>query len=1185
MSTHRTKLAAAVEVFKELGWSTAATQDAARLPLGTPEQRATARAGLASGAWSRWGQDEKGRWGEHSFIDVDQARLALFATRQGVSVRRAARLLEAHASQGAIAEVVEERGAAFASAFVDAVSVPAHRLWEGAFSAFARHTLPLVAGMGLPIPENTDYLRDFALLAARSHAPASWPDAKDLTLPGGAELLPGRFAEHVRLAVELGVPAVGPLPDALRLGLERGWLGREEASGLALLGLQTAQRPSDRKAWCGFLAQPLALTPEELAAHADELVPVLSLGEGPLIEALAPPLIAAVTDEQLPEVALGALTVTTAKGRRVVLAALSGRGAPAAWSAGGADGLDELVAEIVRPWAGSRDRVLAKAAAVFLGAWGLGAPETRVPDAAGSGGARGVAAAPGGDTRAGGTAAGGDTRAGAGNGAVGQEAGRGAGLDAGRGTDRAVPGAWLPTPPVWEAPELILDPPGPEAFRAAVAALGGRVRPDVEGETFLAQLVALARHDEELARAEVLALPAGSWEVDQAQAWARGEERPNYWGDPETLLGWRDLLAVATPGAVPVLLSTPSRVDGSVSGEALLTRLRRYAAEGASAREVDLLAALLRLDHASVSRQQREELRALEVPVLTIKGKETGYTAGELAAGHVGDPVIEPGWIRRGRAGGYSDGHIKRQRYETPASLKRASFKLAEAPQYAYRDDPFTLMPFWGDALHGGASYGGANPEAWVWRQLARRAAPLSPGTALNLLTVQRDGLETQDGAGRLLALREAWERGLLRPGAAEARYLDWAHEPQRLASVARTLLGLGLEEGLASVVWPVLDDFLSIAGAHTRLLAGASELAEAVLELTPGAIAALGSGLAEPRALRLPGLRDMAERSGSSRAVRAAKEAAELLDAALLAHAGDVAAAAGASAAPGEPGARGGPAASGRDTAAPRLSEAAFLEAWGSEIVDPPVLDDGVEVDVLEAADGSSTRLLVLLRLPGEAGSRFVVDKGSYFADLVEQHAFQADALSEGADPTAPIPPGTGERRKLRWDREAGRLEALKFSGKTADLAFPQSFVSLVLALVAQPGRRGASALDAVAQLCARHELGPTRVAAAARVLLTRAAVSPARLAAAVGKAPGLLGALWPLLTEPVAHAAALEGAPPRWLGGVLDAALDHAPVLREAACRGVMPARWDGLEELAARPGTATALKKARQLKEALA
>ena len=1178
MSTHRERLDAAVAVFKELGWQEAATEDAVRLPLGTPEQRAIAKAGLASGPFSRWGQDETGRWGEQRFIDVDEIRLGLFATRQGVSTQRAARLLEFGAKSAVVGDVVAERGAAFASAFVDAVSIPANRSWEFAPGLFARHTLALVARLGLPVPENVEYLRDFALLAATRHAPEAWRDAREFTGPEGAGLdeatvLAPRFAEHVRLAVELGVPAAGPLPDALRLGLERGWLGREETTELALLGLQTAQRPTDRKAWVGFLSEPLALTPAELAARADELVPVLSLGEGPLIEALAPPLISAVPDAQLPDVALGALTVSTAKGRRTVLSALTDRGAPAAWVAGGADGLDELVAGIVSPWAGARDRSLAKAASGFLGAWGLNGPGAPIDgtsghDAAGPGAAAPVAVPSGTE---------GDGPAGAGHGAVGQDTG--------------VPGAWRPTPELWGAPELTFAPPGVEAFRAAAAAVADGLNPDVDGEVFLAQLNALARLDEDAARAEILALADGGYAIDLAKVWASRGEHPNYWGDPETVLDWREHAVVAAPGYLPVLLSTPSRVDASVSGEARLRRLRIYAEQGAAAHEADLLTALLRLDHASVTPEQVEELRSLEVPVLTVKGKDAGYTAGPFAAEHVGDPVIEPGFKTPGRAGAHSDTYFKRQRYDTPASLKRAKLRLDEEPRYAYRDDPFTLLPFWGDALHAGARYDGLDPRAWVWRQLARRRSPLTPGTALNLLAAQRDGLETREAAGRALALREAWERGLLRPGVADARLLNWMHEPERLASMARVLLQLGLEEGLGSVVWPVLDDFLVIAGAKTRMLAGASELAEAVLELTPGAVAALGSGLAQPRALRLPGLRDLAARSGSSRAVRAAKEAVALLDAALAAWE-DSPAAAGASegAGPGEegpaqdgPGAGSEAAASG--SAAPSLSEAEFAAAWDTGLEDPSVVEDGVGVEVVESADGSTKRLIVVLTLPGEEGVRFRVDKGSYFGDLVGQRALQAEVLADGRDPAAAIPLGELERRKLHWDREAGRLAAVKFSGKYVDLSLAQGLATLLLALVAQPGDRGTSALSGAVELAQRKELGPTRVAAAMKVLLTQEAVSPARLAAAAGKVPGLLAVFWPFLTEAIAHAATLQGAPPRWLGGVLDEALDHAPVLREAAARGLMPARWEGLETLAARPGKAAALAKARALLEALA
>ena len=109
--------------------------------------------------------------------------------------------------------------------------------------------------------------------------------------------------------------------------------------------------------------------------------------------------------------------------------------------------------------------------------------------------------------------------------------------------------------------------------------------------------------------------------------------------------------------------------------------------------------------------------------------------------------------------------------------------------------------------------------------------------------------------------------------------------------------------------------------------------------------------------------------------------------------------------------------------------------------------------------------------------------------------------------------------------------------------------------------------------------------VTVAVRALLPHPDVSPARMMKLLESDPTTLPVLWPLLVEPVRHAAGLAVPAPRWLNRVLDVALLHAPLLREAADRGLLPAdaaAWPGLRDLAERGGSATVRRKARTLVE---
>lgn len=107
-----------------------------------------------------------------------------------------------------------------------------------------------------------------------------------------------------------------------------------------------------------------------------------------------------------------------------------------------------------------------------------------------------------------------------------------------------------------------------------------------------------------------------------------------------------------------------------------------------------------------------------------------------------------------------------------------------------------------------------------------------------------------------------------------------------------------------------------------------------------------------------------------------------------------------------------------------------------------------------------------------------------------------------------------------------------------------------------------------------------PDAVRDAARVLLASDQVVPSRLTRIIDKDPGSLSTLWPVITEAIRIAA---DAPklPRWLARVLETAVSRAAHLAEATRRGLIPGEaWEPLTRLAAQPGSAAGLQKARAL-----
>ncbi len=413
--------------------------------------------------------------------------------------------------------------------------------------------------------------------------------------------------------------------------------------------------------------------------------------------------------------------------------------------------------------------------------------------------------------------------------------------------------------------------------------------------------------------------------------------------------------------------------------------------------------------------------------------------------------------------------------------------------------------------------------------------------------------------------MREAWERGLLRPGEADVRYLDWtAAGPTQLAALAAALVELA-EDGLASVVWPVLDDVLTASLAATRLAAGTAEVAEAMRGLAPEALAAVASGLADERVLDVPGLRALAGRGGSSRAVVAAREAVALLPVRE-------------------------PAAAPRAAAPTPQVDLSALWPEGAGAL--PAVPDGALLTAAWEDPTAGTKMLAFdLVLPDVPDKVYRVVKGWTY-DL--ENEGQCKAVERAAGET-PRPGWEGavflywDGRRLAVSRDRDRVHG---GPGPAQLAGPPpplttSMVAVAVGMVGQDGDRGFTGEHVLEQLVRRNLIGAAAVRVAMETLLAQADVSPARLVRVIEKRPHLLPTLWPLLTEPIRAAGRSNEPPPRWLNQILVVAIAHAPTMRAAAASGRLPedvATWPGLAELAARPGRSAALEKARSLQTLL-
>jgi len=430
----------------------------------------------------------------------------------------------------------------------------------------------------------------------------------------------------------------------------------------------------------------------------------------------------------------------------------------------------------------------------------------------------------------------------------------------------------------------------------------------------------------------------------------------------------------------------------------------------------------------------------------------------------------------------------------------------------------------------------------------------------MNMLAVQRSGhpVAAEDSAK---AVTEAWQRGLLRPGVADVTYLDWLTQPFNIAALA-VALGELARDGLLCVVWPALDSVVAASLRAPRLVAGTAEIVDTIASLLPEVLSAVADGRAEPNALDLPATRELASGSGTARAVVAAREIVAQLPA---------------------------PTTPAHSVLAdgPTVLNREFDEVWPADAGTLEAIPDGVDIVASWVKSGGRPdELRFDLTLPGPSGRRFR-RQTTWTYDLEREGQCQVRELLDTDEPS-------NSTVWLHWDvaRSALVVEPLRERRQGGTRLLRGEAVSplsnaLVTIVVGHLGYGGGSGGYLIQQLLERRRIGSAAVTAATKMLLRSPAISPAKLVSTLEKRVNLLPVLWPLLTESISAAAHKPGTPPTWLNRVLSVALMHSQHLAEAARRAYLPASaatWPGLANLAARPGTAASITKAKALQSAL-
>ncbi|MDN8620572.1 hypothetical protein Q0N36_08250 [Corynebacterium kefirresidentii] len=413
------------------------------------------------------------------------------------------------------------------------------------------------------------------------------------------------------------------------------------------------------------------------------------------------------------------------------------------------------------------------------------------------------------------------------------------------------PLTWIAAPQLWKIASY--SPAGTSAERLTQLA-AKIVRRDLDDgllfDKLYAETLELASHNIKEARLALVGAsePIAHYGLEGTYQFSRGEDI----GVRRTPQG----MVFQRAGKVSRLLSTPDRVDGTVSYSLLEARIDEFKKAGIALDLYDLKAAVRRLRDDTPELLRKLLHNATPVVPANASANDAEYFVP--LAEELGEERIE-----------------KLCKWTEACSLERDKQIVTHWPEHAFinMEDPNEVH----DLRPGTFDF---EPEAreskwWVpqWPSerlwlLASQAKPLGPARAMELLTepvfAHPDNLENCWNA-----LDAAWRRGLLIPGTPRARSSRWALSGIRIGAQATFLESLA-EEGKLSLVWPLLLNYAKFvaekAEETNRLPSGSLEILRALHKLAPNVPAE------ELNISDFTGVRAIADRPGAARTVTLAR-------------------------------------------------------------------------------------------------------------------------------------------------------------------------------------------------------------------------------------------------------------------------------------------------------------------------
>ena len=1157
------KLERAVAIYRSLGYEESPYENILSLGIGTKEEQAIARDGLKSGEWAQIKQLSENSYGFAPVVDVDLKKLAVFAVRIGVEAKRAVNVI-GRGDEIAL-QAIMDRGENYAIHFISAAESGNRRAWEHSLSVLGMLCLKLLHRMNLPIPESVEYMKEWAAASAVILLGAKKDYLFDESFTLEKEEILGRFIEHIEKGISLNMPATGPFPDLLFFGVENHLLSKEAAKEYIFDALYIAKRPGDRKAWVELLDK-LGCAEKDYIDRAENLIPLLGLGESPLIERFAPVLIENISEELLYPVLISCTSAKVKKTKKMLLNSVLKRENPKSAND---------FAEWLSLYLQDEDKSIAGLAEKLALSWGLVLEQ--------------------------------------------EESNKEL-----RCLWRECPKLWkVPRFSLGEGTaESLTD-------MVALLSDRKECVEDLLFEQFLALANQIAYKNPEEAKMSLLGIPnSDSGTLWTLGRWARGiemrpmeESRQRFWqGEKEIVrIEYRELLTMRrenlfrTMGQWPCLLSTPSFEDLSISVEDLLERLSLYRAEKFSyVSEPDLQLALTRLDMETFSQEERskckeerskckeerskckeerskcvEKLQELDLKIQLPSGgflqDEEGkdILLGELLVAYLQDPYVEPDFFP-------GETPYWKVELNMPESLRALPYRLS----YSH-NALFSIFPNWGDysltAVH--RDFEVYHGQGIIMRQLARRRKPLSKGALMNWIAVF-GRLSDENAEEALKANRETWERGLLLSGIADISYLDWSGgELSNLANLA-VAMDFMANEGMLSLVWKAACDAVEESLKMPRILAGTAEIVKFLRDYLDEVIFAVEKKLASKEALEMKPIRILAGKSGSSKAVSYAKEILEKLlsiETEQIQNAKKVGL---------------------------RENQGTIDDTSKSKIiasVEPPADFEKVWLPLPEGKelieDHATFRIKAIelrkkekvfqfdLDLPEDSDCSYQVVIAGWLYGLAHEGQVSGTKVDRRRDRNGKI--DAEKEVWLHYDNEKGKVVVSECrnwrGGNNAPLegeATPYSklFLSFAVALLAQDGDSIYGAKSLFKELVQSGTLSLESLRKITRLLLSYEEFSPAKLVRIAEKEKELLSICWGMFWECIKDAGAKTaetGKPPVWINRILDICIYYAAYLKEAAKRGYISkedALWPGLLEIANCGAKSTAVKKAKELFEIL-